>query len=153
MNVFKIVGVLFFVFCSLTGISQTKKVACADDCCSKENNTKKALAKPVKMETQAKAKEISCKLTSPELRKRKEEVLASLKKKVLSRQELANGYKYKFEGQDAILDELVSFIKTERLCCDFFNFKLDVAGDGSEVWLAITGPEGAKNFINTELEL
>ena len=105
------------------------------------------------MKTQEKIKEVTCKLTSPELRKRKEEVIGSLKKKVLSRSEITNGYKYKFDGNDAILDELVTFIKTERLCCDFFDFSLDITGDGKEIWLIITGPTGAKDFIEKELEL
>lgn len=105
------------------------------------------------MGNQIMAKEMTCKLTSPELRKRKEEVIASLKKKVLCRQEVLNGYRYQFEGNDAILDELLSFIKTERLCCDFFHFNLAVAGDGSGIWLTITGPEGTEKFIEAELEL
>jgi len=111
------------------------------------------LQKLTKMKTQEKVKEVTCKLTSPELRRRKEEVIDSLKKKVLSRSELTNGYKYKFDGNDAILDELVAFIKTERLCCDFFDFSLQIAGDGKEVLLTITGPGGAKGFIEKELEL
>ncbi|MDF2191312.1 hypothetical protein [Paraflavitalea sp. CAU 1676] len=153
MNVSKIGVVVFFLLCSVAGTSQTKEVTCTDDCCSKDSSVKKTLIKSVKMDTQVKTKEVSCKLTSLELRKRKEQVMASLKKKVLSRQELANGYMYKFEGSDNTLDELLSFIKTERLCCDFFDFKLDVAGDGTEAWLTIVGPEGAKIFIDTEMEL
>lgn len=105
------------------------------------------------MKTQERIKEVTCKLTNPELRKRKEEVIDYLKKKVLSRSELPNGYKYKFDGNDTILDELVTFIKTERLCCDFFDFNLDITGDSREIWLMITGPDGAKEFIEKELEL
>ena len=56
-------------------------------------------------------KPLSCKLTSPELRKRKETVIASLKKQVLERKELPNGYAYKFTDTDAVLDELTEFIK------------------------------------------
>ncbi|WP_119080903.1 Zn-dependent oxidoreductase [Chitinophaga alhagiae] len=98
-------------------------------------------------------RELSCKLTSPALRERKATVLASLKKKILSRQELDSGYRYNFQGHDEVLDELVSFIKSERQCCDFFEFRLAVAGDGSEASLEITGPDGAKAFIETELGL
>jgi len=105
------------------------------------------------MKTQERIKEVTCKLTNPELRKRKEEVIDYLKKKVLSRSELPNGYKYKFDGNDTILDELVTFIKTERLCCDFFDFNLDITGDSREIWLMITGPDDAKEFIEKELEL
>ncbi len=95
---------------------------------------------------------LSCKLTSPELRKRKDEVIARLKKQVLDRQELANGIRFRFNGSDGVLDEITSFIKSERQCCDFFNFNVAVNSDSS-IWLEISGPEGAKEFITTELEM
>ena len=95
---------------------------------------------------------LSCKLTSPELRKRKETVIASLKKQVLERKELPNGYAYKFTDTDAVLDELTEFIKTERQCCDFLNFRIDVTNEPA-TWLEISGPEGAKEFITAELEM
>lgn len=153
MNVLKIGGAILFMVIAYTSTAQTKSTVCTDQCCSKDSTQKNTLVKPIKMENKSTKKEITCKLTSPELRKRKVEVIASLKKKVLTRVELSNGYKYKFSGNDAVLDELVTFVKTERLCCDFFNFNLDIAGDGKEVWLTIIGPNGAKEFIDKELEL
>lgn len=114
-----------------------KTEACTDSCCDtgKDETT------------------LACKLTTPELRKRKETVLASLRKQVLKRNELSNGYAFTFSGTDETIDELAEFIKTERSCCDFFTFDLSVAGDQSKIILKITGPDGAKEFINTELEL
>lgn len=97
--------------------------------------------------------ELSCKLSPPEIRERKETVLASLKTQMLEKQELPDGFAFKFPGTDAVLDELAEFIKTERQCCDFFIFGLSVSGDKSEAWLQLTGPEGAKEFIENELEL
>ena len=47
---------------------------------------------------------------------------------------------------------LAEFIKTERRCCEFFVFGLSVSGDKSEIWLELTGPEGTKDFISSELE-
>ncbi len=96
---------------------------------------------------------LTCKLTSPELRKRKETVLKSLKSQILQKNELANGYSYKFTGSDKMVDELTEFVKTERACCDFFTFNISISGDKSEAWLEIKGPDGAKDFIKTELEL
>ncbi|MDR2272066.1 MAG: hypothetical protein LBF27_14265 [Sphingobacterium sp.] len=97
-------------------------------------------------------KTLACKLTSPELQKRKETVIASLKKQVIKKNEIENGYTFEFEGDDKIIDELTEFIKTERLCCDFFDFEIKVSGDRSAALLSITGPEGVKEFINSELE-
>jgi len=110
--------------------------ACTDDC-----------------EAKNKKQELTCKLTTPELRERKATVIASLKKLMLEKKELKNGFAYKFNGSDTMVDELTTFVKTERACCDFFIFNLSISGDKSEAWLEITGPKGAKDFIKTELDL
>ncbi len=104
---------------------------------------------------QAKNKDgaLVCRLSSPELQERKATVLASLKKKVLEKRELENGYAFRFSGSDEMVDELTEFVKTERTCCGFFTFNLSVSGDASEAWLELTGPEGAKDFVTEELEL
>jgi len=94
---------------------------------------------------------LTCKLTSPELRNRKEQVIAVLRSKVLDKREVDSGYEYQFESTDEMLDQLTASIKSERLCCDFFDFTISLKGE--TVWLAITGPEGTKEFIRTELEL
>jgi hypothetical protein len=96
--------------------------------------------------------EMACKLTSPELRKRKEEVIEVLKSKMVKKEELQNGYRFYFDGNDEILDSLNSFVKTERLCCDFFNFAILVWNDSTAA-LEITGGEGVKEFIKTEQEM
>jgi hypothetical protein len=97
------------------------------------------------------AKPVTCKLTTPELQKRKATVVAELKALVQTRQELDNGFSYKFEGNDAILDKINDFIKTERMCCDFFIFQLTV--EENVAVLNITGPNGAKEFLKEEVEL
>jgi hypothetical protein len=103
--------------------------------------------------TKSRAKELTCKLTTPELRERKATVIATLKKQILLTKELRNGFAYRFPGSDSIVDELATFVKTERACCDFFRFTLSISGNKSETWLKITGPKDAKDFIKTELEL
>lgn len=100
-----------------------------------------------------KSGELSCKLTTQEMQKRKETVLASLKQQVKETKELPDGYAFKFDGSDKVIDELTEFIKSERHCCDFFVFNLSIAGDKSEAWLELTGPEGAKDFVTHELGL
>ena len=97
------------------------------------------------------AKPVTCKLTTPELQKRKATVIAELKALVLVRKELSNGFAYEFSGADDILDKLNTFIKTERVCCVFFTFQLTVEAD--KAFLSITGPEGAKEFLKEEVDL
>ncbi len=50
-----------------------------------------------------------------------------------------------------MVDELTEFIKTERECCDFFTFNLAISGDKREAWLELTGTDGVKEFINSEM--
>ena len=97
--------------------------------------------------------DITCKLTKPELRKRKETVLTELKKQVLEKKELPNGFAYRFAGDNQTIDQLTEFIKTERECCDFFTFILTITGDKKTAWLALTGAGKVKSFILSELEL
>ncbi len=97
--------------------------------------------------------ELVCTLTSAELQQRKETVLASLRRQVLEKRELSDGYAFRFAGSDEVLDELLEFIKTERTCCAFFTFGLSVSGDGREAWLQMTGAPGVKYFIEVELGL
>jgi hypothetical protein len=79
-------------------------------------------------------------------------VIASLKELELEKQELANGFRYRFDGSDQTLDILSDFIKTERLCCDFFTFSLTVGNHASPIWLELSGTEGAKTCIKNEIE-
>lgn len=95
---------------------------------------------------------LACKLTTPELQERKRTVVAELKQLLLEKTELTNGYRYRFEGSDVLVDLLTAFIKTERMCCPFFVFTLTVAGEGGSALLDLTGEEGVKEFIDQEIE-
>ena len=66
---------------------------------------------------------------------------------------MENGFAFKFPGTDKVIDELTEFIKTERACCDFFVFGLSISGNKNETWLKLTGPEGTKEMITSELGL
>ena len=97
--------------------------------------------------------ELSCKLTTPELEQRRATVLTNLQKQILEKKELKNGYAFKFNNSDKMLDEITEFIKTERKCCGFFTFNLFIGGDANEIWLELTGPGDAKDFIAAGFEL
>jgi len=150
---------LLFLF-TMGAHAQTKKPAtqqCSgEDACCTQDKTKQTTANTktiFPMTPAVKTKQVACKLTTPELRKRKEEVIAVLKSNVLEKVELKDGYRYTFEGSDAMMDTLVAFIKTERQCCNFFTFNLTVSDDESHLWLSLTGPDGAKEFIKAELDM
>lgn len=94
---------------------------------------------------------LCCRLTAPELQQRKATVLASLRGKIEQRKETQDGYQFRFAATDSILDELTEFVKTERACCPFFEFNIRIGREGEPVWLELSGPEGAKQFIRDEL--
>ena len=150
MNFIKNIGLILLVFSGLNCSSQSPKLA--DQCTDRDECCKKGKDSLIKALTTMKTKTMTCKLTTPEMQKRKTEVLASLKKKILEKQELKEGYKYRFDGTDKVIDEVIAFIKTERLCCDFFTFTLLIPDDNT-IWLSITGPDGAKEFVQMEMDL
>lgn len=94
---------------------------------------------------------VTCKLTTPELQERKKTVIAEVKKLVVQRVEVTNGVRYSFNDSDSTIDLLTNFIKTERLCCSFFEFNLVVGQSEGFVTLELTGPEGTKDFIESEI--
>ncbi len=130
---------LFIVTVCLAGCNFTNKkqaMICADPNCQATSNHT-----------------LVCTLTSAEMKERKATVIANLQKELIEKKELKDGFAFKFKGTDAMVDELTSLIKTESECCSFFTFNLSVAGDKSAAWLELSGPEGAKDFIKTELGL
>jgi hypothetical protein len=94
---------------------------------------------------------IACRLTTPELQQRKRTVIAELKSLVLERTEIVDGVRYSFKDTDDIISLLTDFIKTERLCCPFFVFNLTVGQQEGLITLQLSGPQGTKEFIETEI--
>lgn len=94
---------------------------------------------------------LACTLSTPALRRRKDTLLAQLGERVIGKRALAHGYAYQFKGSDDTLGHLVDFIRSERVCCSFFDFSLQVKAGGSPIKLTITGPEGVKEFLNQEI--
>ncbi|MEJ7678673.1 MAG: hypothetical protein WKG06_12595 [Segetibacter sp.] len=97
--------------------------------------------------------DISCRLTSSELRKRKLTVIAELVIEMNQTEEMDNGYCYSFSYSEELLFKLAEFIKLEKECCPFFNFNLSISGNSNTITLSLTGVEGTKEFIKYELEM
>jgi hypothetical protein len=117
-------------------------LACSTTLAQQNSNTMKDLTERAKL---------TCKLTTPELRERKRTVIAELKTLVKERKEEKNAVSYKFESSEKNIDLVSNFIKSERLCCDFFEFSLQVKSDSQFMWLTLSGPEGVNEFIREEV--
>jgi hypothetical protein len=63
--------------------------------------------------------------------------------------ELEDGYAFRHSSGEDVLLALAEYVSLERLCCPFFAFTIEV-GRG-EVWLRMTGPEGAKEILRAAM--
>lgn len=74
-----------------------------------------------------------------------------LGKDFMEARELGNGYAFRHSPEAGVLLALAEYVSLERLCCPFFDFAIEVERDGGEVWLRITGPEGAKGILEAAM--
>ena len=63
--------------------------------------------------------------------------------------ELDAGYEFAFPVAE--FPNVAKFIEFERLCCSFWNFGLQLAPESEIVWLALTGGNGVKTFMEKEI--
>lgn len=66
-------------------------------------------------------------------------------------QELEDGYAFRHSSEAGVLVALAEYVSLERLCCPFFDFAIEVGHERDEVWLSITGPEGAKGILEAAM--
>jgi hypothetical protein len=64
-------------------------------------------------------------------------------------QELPDGFAFRYAAEQ--FAQVTQFIANERLCCPFFTFVLKVTPANGPIWLRITGREGGKDFLRSEL--
>jgi len=90
---------------------------------------------------------IACTLSPDEFQTRKSEHLIEVGKSLLERVELPDGYSFRFPG--GMFDRLAGVVGLERRCCSFLRFSLTAEPGNGPVWVAITGPVEAKEFLAT----
>lgn len=78
------------------------------------------------------------------------EKLLAARKEIL---ETAKGYEFQFSPKSVSLAELADFVAAESKCCPFFDFHIDLEGEGSLLCLRLTGEEGIKPFIRAEFQV
>jgi hypothetical protein len=90
----------------------------------------------------------ACALPPPELRRRRVEVLASVRARVRKVEETDAGFVFSFEDSPGLLGELEELVRFEAACCSFLEMRL--AGGAGTIELTMNGPPGAKPFIQSE---
>lgn len=85
-------------------------------------------------------------------RKRKAELWARLAHHRSDVRELSDGYAIGLASDAQVVLAAAEFIALERSCCPFFRFELAINGTDELMWLRITGPDGAKEVLESELK-
>jgi hypothetical protein len=98
------------------------------------------------LESPANELPIACNLSGSDLAKRGEEVERAFKG-VEQIKELADGYAYRFPGNEQCAARLIEFVLAERRCCPFFTFELVFEPNLGAIWLHLRGGQGVKEFV------
>jgi hypothetical protein len=75
--------------------------------------------------------------------------IPALRPRIRRVEELPDGYEFELSGDEATVALAADWAEGERRCCPFFEIGLD--HEGGSLWLRLTGAEGAKSFIRSEL--
>lgn len=107
-----------------------------------------------KMKTDSKDDSVfACRLDALDAaeRARHKALSVQLHDKVEEVKELADGYGFRYLADAGTILSVAEWVTLERRCCPFFNFALEIGGENESAWLRITGREGVKEFLRSEL--
>jgi hypothetical protein len=83
-------------------------------------------------------------------RRRQQELLDEVRRRVLGTHELPDGLALSFPPEPALFLELAEWVSLERRCCPFLAFALEW-GTRDEILVRLTGQPGVKDAIAAEL--
>jgi hypothetical protein len=67
--------------------------------------------------------------------------------------ETEQGYRFRLDPSKISVADVANWVTAESKCCPFFNFQVELAGEGKELSMRLTGDEGVKPFIRSEFRL
>ena len=83
--------------------------------------------------------------------KRHSDLTKELLAKHLEIKELPEGYGMRFPRETLLFTALSEWATLEHLCCPFLTLTLELQQDNGPIWLKISGNDGVKGFLRTEL--
>jgi hypothetical protein len=83
-------------------------------------------------------------------RRRQQELLALMRRRAQSRDELADGYAFRLPADPVLFQQAAEWVSLERRCCPFVHFTLEWREDDS-VRVGFTGAPGVKAFLAAEI--
>ncbi|MBS2032237.1 MAG: hypothetical protein JST54_30335 [Deltaproteobacteria bacterium] len=87
----------------------------------------------------------------PAQRARHQVLSQKLRTAVIELRELDAGFGLHVDAAKMPLTELAEWIDAERRCCRFLTLALAAEPHQGPVWLRLSGPAGAKDFLRAEL--
>ena len=94
---------------------------------------------------------IVCSLTPEALRARKQGLLTDLLRRADAREPLTDGLRLRFPSSTDTLALIARAVEAERHCCRFLRFEIAADPDFGPFFLQLTGPPGAREFIEALL--
>jgi hypothetical protein len=93
---------------------------------------------------------IACLLSEREMAARGELLAHELFPGVEAVEELADGYAYRFPGDEAWTANVLAFVAAERRCCPFFTFEVVFTPHRGPLWLRLRGSAAIKAFVRDQ---
>ncbi len=90
---------------------------------------------------------IACDLSASERARRADELLPGLVRDAEEERPVPGGFRWRFAPRVDVLQRMARVIDTERRCCRFLRFRIEVEAADGPIWLEVTGPEGAPDFL------
>ena len=95
---------------------------------------------------------IVCTLTPDALRVRRDGLLSELLRQSEGHEELPEGYRLRFAPTGETLSTIARAVDAERQCCRFLRFRIIVEPDAGPIFLELSGPTGAREFVGALLK-
>jgi hypothetical protein len=94
---------------------------------------------------------VACTLTSADLRARRKELLPGLVARAIERQDLSDGFVWRFPATPETIHAVSAVVAAEHQCCAFLRFELTVEPGDGPLWLRVTGPPGTRELLESLL--
>ena len=109
----------------------------------------------MKVDGKAQNKRLACNMLALNAseRERHKQLREQMSAKVKGMRELADGYEIRLSDESSTITTVAEWVTLERLCCPFFTFQMEITEQGKPLLLRLTGPEGVKLFLQSELGL
>jgi hypothetical protein len=92
---------------------------------------------------------IMCTLTREALSASRDRLLHGLAERAASRETTDDGVRLIFSASTETLTEITRVIDAERQCCRWLRFELTVTPDEGPIVLTLSGPNGAREFLES----